>query len=309
MSPIAGRIVIIANPMSGRGRCAGMLDSVVEQLRGQGIGVTVVRTDRSGDAEWLAAEAACDESDRPRCVAGCGGDGTIQEVASALAKLRNMLGDRCPALGLVPVGRCNDLARVLGLSPSIPAIVDVLAHGQPVPLDLGRINERYFCTVATMGFDAAVSRYVDQMQNPLSGTPAYLYGAARVLMSYRPPTVTLEGDFGRFSGEIFLASTANTATYGGSIPIAPGADPTDGWLDLCVIHSENAPKRQLLPLLAKVLQGRHVGHPAVRLVRTRRVRIESQSLQELWADGECVANTPATIEVVPRAIRVMLPRG
>jgi len=282
-----------------------MADVVADGLRRMGVDVTVELTNASGDAGMIAHEASTGPDVAHFCVAACGGDGTIQEVAGALAR-RCVSGDAdVPSLGLIPAGRCNDFARALGVPLDADGITSVLAGGTPRPIDLGKVNDRYFCTVATAGIDAEVSRFVDGMRLPLTGTPAYLYGAVRVLMGYEAPCMVIEGDFGRVEGRFFLASSANTSSYGGAIPIAPGAVPTDGLLDVCLIRAMS--KLRAVSFVPIVLRGRHAKEPEVRLLKSKSLRIESAKSIELWADGEQIAETPAHIEIVPSAVRVLLP--
>ena len=295
-------ILIIANPTSGKGRHPKLLEKVAGHLRADGADVDIVYTQARGDAERMARSAAEDESRRPRCIAVSGGDGTIQEVVNGLVPLSKTLGDDAPTLGIIPSGRCNDLAHALKLPTEPRAVARVLLGREPTAIDLGCVNGRYFCTVATMGFDAAVSRYVDDMRMPLTGTIAYLYGAAITLLRYRPIEVKLTGDFGTHEGRVFLASTANTATYGGSIPIAPGASPTDGVFHLCIIG--HIPAISRLPMLYRATRGTHIHHPDARLLETQTVQIETPIPQELWADGEHIADTTATITIERGAIRV-----
>ncbi len=303
--PDVRSILIIVNPISGGGRGLRMAEAVADRLRRRGVSVMIRHTRSAGQAETIAREVSLSESDRPGCIVACGGDGTVQQVAHALALLKEELGDRCPTLGLAPCGRCNDFARVLGVRSDTKAVADVLATGQPKPIDLGRVGERHFCTVATVGVDAVITSYVDAMRVPLRGTAAYLYGTLCVLARYRGRRVRIEGDFGTIEQSVFVASTANTPSYGGAISIAPGADPTDGKLDLCVIDQVSG--LRMLTLLPRVLTGRHRSAPEVKFFRTGRIRIESAEKLELWADGERVGCTPATIEVVPAAVRVVLP--
>lgn len=295
-------ILIIANPTSGKGRHPKLLEYVTDHLRADGADVEIMCTQARGDAERMARTAAEDASGRPRCIAVSGGDGTIQEVVNGLVPLSKTLGDDTPTLGIIPSGRCNDLAHALKLPTEPRAVAQVLLGREPTAIDLGRVNGRYFCTVATMGFDAAVSRYVDDMRMPLSGTIAYLYGAAITLFRYRPIEVKLTGDFGTHQGRVFLASTANTATYGGSIPIAPGASPTDGVFHLCIIG--HIPGISRLPMLYRATRGDHIHHREVHLLETQTVQIETPTPQELWADGEHIADTPAAITIERGAIRV-----
>lgn len=297
-------IEIVANPISGRGRGRRTSQRVAEHLRARGLSVNLHHTSRPGDAGSIACDLSSNTRP-PGCIVACGGDGTIQEVAHALAGLKSDSGADCPTLGLAPAGRCNDFARALGISKDPARISETLASGRPRPVDLGRANGHYFCTVATVGVDADVSRFVDSMRMPLSGTPAYLYGALRVLVRYQPHSLILSGEFGTIEGPIFLASSANTPSYGGAIRIAPEADPMDGRLDVCVIEAIS--RLRALRLVPALLRGLHGDRPEVRVIRTSKLHIDSPESLELWADGERIARTPATLEAVSDAIRVMLP--
>jgi len=299
-------IVIVANPQSGRGRDPRLPETIADRLRQAGRIVSIAYTEKRGDGE-LASMAAMQKEPVPECIVACGGDGTIQEVAHALAISRDQLGQRTPILGLAPCGRCNDFARVLGIGPSVDRIVDVILHGTSHSIDLGRVNDRFFCTVATIGVDADISRYVDRMRVPLRGTLAYLYGTLCVMSRYRGRQLRIEGDFGVIDQPIFVASTANTSSYGGAIQIAPHAMPFDGYLDLCII--DQISRFRSAVMLPRILAGRHTLSHGVRFLRTRKLNIESQQPVEIWADGEPVARTPVTIEAMPAAIRVALPTG
>jgi diacylglycerol kinase (ATP) len=329
------RVLIIANPTSGKGRGAQTAEVVHTFLCGRGIKSRIRYTTKAGDAERIAREACChvkvDEanraehghasadhatpdrpdrpinSDLPDTIVACGGDGTIQQVAAVLAELRAKGRKTVPAMGLAPAGRCNDFARVLGITREPEAIANVLAEGVRTPLDLGRVNDRYFCTIATLGIDAEVSDFVDTMRMPLRGTIAYLYGAIRMLFRYRAKTVRIEGDFGEIERAVFLASTGNTSSYGGAIPIVPEANPTDGLLDLCVIDRVSRIRAMLL--IPVVMRGKHPGRRGITIVQSKKLRIVSDQAVELWADGERIGKTPVTIEAVPGAIDVLLSKN
>jgi diacylglycerol kinase (ATP) len=284
-----------------------MAQAVAAHLQKNHVEVTIRHTAAAGDAEVIAREVSLRGQDRPDGIVPCGGDGTVQEVVNALAPLRNELGAACPALGLAPTGRCNDFARAFGVNTDPRKIADVLATGAPQAIDLGRVGDRYFCTVATVGIDADITSFVDTMRMPLRGTVAYLYGTTRVLMWYRGRDLRIEGDFGVIQRRVFVASSANTPSYGGAIRIAPAAVPTDGMLDLCLI--DQVSKARMFTLLPRVLLGRHQSQPEVTFLKTKRLRIESRERLDLWADGEHVGCTPTTIEVVPGAVKVILPSG
>lgn len=298
-------ILVIANPTSGKGRGRRLSEDVVSALRSRGLTVSVEFTKAAGDAGRIAAQALRRDVGPPGCILACGGDGTLQQVAHELAVCRAEGNDRCPDFAVAPGGRCNDFARALGIPHDAGEIARIVAECPARPIDLGKANGRHFCTVATVGIDADISRYVDRMRMPLIGTPAYLYGAFRVLLRYAPRPLTIEGDFGRISEPIFLASSANTSSYGGAVPIAPGADPKDGTLDLCIIRHSSM--WRALRLVPAILRGTHTKRDGVTFQRVERLTIDGPEPTEIWADGEHIADTPATIEVVPKAIEMRVP--
>lgn len=294
--------LIIANPTSGRGRGRRAAESVAAALRAESQSVDIAFTTQAGDAERFARDA-CAGNGTVRTIVACGGDGTVQQVASVLAAVGAAGQKHDIVLALAPAGRCNDFARALGISRNIARITQTLLHGELKAHDLGRVNDRYFCTVATLGLDAEVTGFVDRMKMPLRGTPAYLYGAVRVLFRYRPPVVRIHGDFGIIEKPVFIATTANTAMYGGAIPIVPHADPTDGTLDVCLIDA--MPIYRALPFIPQAVLGRHGKRRGVHFFATKHFYMDSANPLEVWADGERVAQTPVEISVAAGAISVL----
>ncbi len=301
-----GTILVVYNPISGRGRGKRLAETISQQLGQRDIPVELEPTSRSGDAQQIVRVAVSTSPEKYRCVVACGGDGTVQETAHALATLSTQSEENVPPLGLAPAGRCNDFARALDISTEPEIIVEILHRNHTMPIDLGCANGQHFCTVATLGVDAQVSSFVDAMRMPLKGTIAYVYGAIRVLMNYRPTPVKLEGDFGLIEQPVFLATTANTSSYGGGIPIVPQAIPSDGKLDVCVIDSVG--KLSAFRMLPIVMTGRHTGRKGVRFLQTKKMTIQTASPQDVWADGERIATTPVTMSVVPNAIKVVVPK-
>ncbi|MEK6677051.1 MAG: diacylglycerol kinase family protein [Planctomycetota bacterium] len=298
-------ILIIVNPKSGRGKAEQKSKRLAEILQQRGRQVRIEPTRGRGDAERIAFAAIESDRERPTCIVACGGDGIISEIAHVLATARSSLGDQCPTMALAPAGRCNDFAKALRVPQKRDVIASLITNGVAKPIDLGWVNGRHFCTVAAFGIDAAITRYVDTTPMPLRGTPAYLVATLRVLKVFAPPTITIEGPFGRMERQILVASVANTPTYGGAIPIAPQADATDGQLDICLIDPVS--KFRILTLLPRILLGRHSHQPEVLFLRTSKLTLESSRPLEIWSDGEPISSTPATIQVVPAALRVMLP--
>ena len=293
---------IIVNPAAGRSRAersAGLLASAIEQKREP---VEVSLTAGPGDAEELARKAANAGATR---IVACGGDGTVHEVVNGIKSATD--GSDDVALGIISTGRCNDFSFALGLPRNSTEAIDYLVRSRVRTIDLGRIGDRYFTTIATLGFDSEVSQYVADGSPPsfLKGTPAYLYGAVVKLITYRSHWVSLKGDFGEFQGAVFLAATGNTSRYGGRMKVTPSASVDDGLLDVCLIRP--VPRLEVLRMIPKTFRGRHVDHPAVSMYRTRRLEIDSREPLWLWADGESITQTPATIEIVPGGLSVLVP--
>ncbi len=297
------RFLLIANPTAGMGRGKRLAVQVDQRLSAAGVTSDIRWTTASDDAERIASGALDDAgSDERICLVPCGGDGTVQEVVNAILSRR----ESGAVLGLAPSGRCNDFASTFGITPDAEQIADTLLVGRTRRVDVGRINDRYYCTIAAMGFDAAVSRYVNDTKLPLAGTMAYIVGTLRVLLTFKPVAVRLKYDDNLIEEELFLVATANTPSYGGKMRIAPAADVADGLLDVCIVSKMS--RLSGLNLLRAVLEGRHTELPGVRFVRTAAIEIETADRREVWADGEFITDTPVRIEAVPQALEVVTPQ-
>ncbi len=290
---------IIANPVSGRGRARRTGERVADLLHERGVYVDLMMSGAPGDCERLAREAL---ARGVRQVAACGGDGTVHEVVNGLA-------NSDAVLGVVPCGRGNDLARALGLSSDVENVVNTLVHGVDRAIDLGKVGDRFFATVASLGFDTVVAQRMQTQGTgfltralEVGGTVSYGLTVLRTLVGYRSSFVRLRGDFGVFEGRILLAATANAPFYGSGVKIAPDAMVDDGVLDVCIVADVS--RWTVLRMFLRAYSGAHVGHSAVRVVQTRTLQIESDDSLWIFADGEPMCEVPAKIEVVPGALKV-----
>ncbi|MSQ13182.1 MAG: diacylglycerol kinase family lipid kinase [Dehalococcoidia bacterium] len=296
------RWLLIANPISGRGKKRYLVEQVAARLRDAGRSVDLTWTQRQGHAEQLASIAVREGATHVVC---CGGDGTAHEVVNGIKRAQAPTG--AVTFGLVPLGRCDDLARTLNIPRDPLAAVQTLLAGNVRAIDLGVVNGCYFNTVATMGFDSVVAAYVNDGKTPrvLTGRSAYIYGTLVSLMRYRPIWVRITGDGGDFEGPVFLAATGNAAIYAGGMKIAPPAVVDDGRLDLCLVRE--VPKLDVLQMLPKVFSGGHTRHPRVSMHTFTRMEIATKEPVTIWADGEPVTKTPAVFQVAPKALGVLAP--
>ena len=295
---ISEDFLIIANPISGKGKSKVIAERALERLTSSGRRGRLALTTRRGDARRLAQKAI---QNGCRWLIACGGDGTIHEIVNAIAARPHIV------LGLIPCGRGNDFARALKIPKDPAQAIQVLLNGKPFEVDVGRIGDFYFDTIVTCGYDAEVSRRASEANVPFSGTATYVYTAITTLFSYNTPAVRLEGDFGVYEGEILLAATGITPHYGGGFKIVPNAVMNDGLFDVCIIKPVS--RLTVLSMLVKLFWGGHTAHPAVSIQRTKSLTIHTDPPTLLYADGEKVGYTPATVELVERGLTVLVPAG
>ena len=319
--------VIIANPISGKGHAKNVAEQGYAALTESGQQGQLVLTSASGDAKRFAQKAAADGT---RYVIACGGDGTLHEVVNGIAMVPDV------TLGVLPCGRGNDFAAAVGIPLKPEAAIATLLSGTPIRVDLGRCynnsqlsavsrqqeditspenlltdnqqptTNNYFTTIATCGYDTEVSRRAAKGTPLFAGTASYAYAAVETLFYYEPPFVRLEGDFGTHEGPLLLAATGITSRYGGGFQIVPNARIDDGLFDVCIIRPVSS--LTVLRLLVTLFWGGHVGHPAVSIHQTRTLKIETDTPMLLYADGEPMCETPATIEIIKHGLVVMSPQ-
>jgi len=262
---------ILLNPASGRRRGARWRERL--EALGRSAGVEVVVTESPDDLVERARRAAADGIER---LLVAGGDGTYHLAAQGLARSDT-------ALAPIALGTGNDLARELRLSLDPARAVAQALEGPIDRIDLGRIDGRYFCGVAGIGFDAAVAERARRVRW-LRGPAVYAFATLACLARYAAPRIRLETESGTLEGRAFFVVFANTGHYGGGMRIAPDADPADGLLD--VVWVDRVSKWELLRLFPRVYRGGHVGHPAVRITRTAGARLQVDRSQFVNADGE-----------------------
>lgn len=297
-TPTTEDFLLIANPISGKGKSKIIAEKAYRQLTANGRKGELTLTTQRGDAHRLAEEAI---QNGCRWLIACGGDGTVHEIVNAIAARPEVI------LGLVPCGRGNDFAKALKIPKNLNQAIQVLLSGRPFQVDVGKVGDMYFDTIITCGYDAEVSRRASEANVPFSGTATYIYTAITTLFSYNTPVARLEGDFGVHEGNILLAATGITPRYGGGFKIVPNAVLNDGLLDVCIIESVSRPT--VLRMLIKLFWGGHTSHPAVNIQRTKSLTIQTDPPTLLYADGEKIGYTPATVELVERGLTVLVPAG
>ena len=287
-------LALIVNPLAGGGRAGRMLADVRSALHALDLDHHVEATQSLEHAQELARAAAR----RGETAVAFGGDGLIGAVAGAL---RDGLG----VLGVLPGGRGNDFARMLGLPLDPRDACGILATGEIRPLDLGQVGPRTFIGIASCGFDSAANRIANEA-TLVRGNLVYAYGALRALAGWESAqfTVSVDGGAARtLSG--YTVAAANSRYYGGGMMMAPEASLEDGLLDLVIVSDISRPR--FLTLLPTVFRGEHVDHDCVEVIRCASVQIAASRPFTMYADGDPIAELPVTVSVLPAAVRTLVP--
>jgi diacylglycerol kinase (ATP) len=295
-----GRVTVLTNPASGHGNAPHAAEKAIERLQQRGIDAVAIVGSDAEHARGLLHAAVETGTDALVVV---GGDGVISDALQAVA------GTDIP-LGIIPAGTGNDHAREFGLPTKDPvAAADVIADGWTETVDLGRIRDRkgltkWFGTVAAAGFDSLVTDRANRMAWP-RGRMRYNLAMLAELSRLRllPFRLVLDGR-DELVTELTLAAFGNTRSYGGGMLICPNADPTDGQLDITMVHS--ASRTRLIRLFPTVYKGTHVELDEVTTARAKSVEVDSPAINA-YADGEYACALPAEISAVPGALRVLRP--
>jgi YegS/Rv2252/BmrU family lipid kinase len=285
---------LIVNPSAGDGRAGRELPAVEAALRRLDLSYHVEQTRSIDHARELAQHAA----GTGETAVALGGDGLIGAVADAIKHSEGVLG-------VLPGGRGNDFARVLGIPRDPAAACETLKTGVVRELDLGAAGEKTFIGIASCGFDSEANRIANETKL-VKGNLVYAYGAIRALAGWKPAhfEVTIDGgDPHRYSG--YTIAAANSKAYGGGMYMAPDASLQDGKIDVVVVAQ--VPKLRFLRLLPTVFKGEHVKQPSVHVLRGAEVRISADRPFTMYADGDPIAELPVTVRALRGAVRVIVP--
>jgi len=287
------KLLLLANPTAAGGRARRLLPSVIEVLRRQAATIECVEAATADELAAAARDATRAGYDR---VLVAGGDGTVHIVLNELRGSES-------ALGVLPLGHGNDLARALGVPLDPSEAAEFLLRAPVAPMDLGRVGDRVFATVAAVGLDAETNRRARTWGPWPRGHLRYFFAGLRTLLSYVPYRFNLVTDSEEFNGEAMWVAVANAPCYGGGIRIAPEASLDDGLLDVCVIERISAPA--LLALYPALMRGGHLRARPVRYFRCARAQFRAPVGPELHADGEPITRLPAEVVVEPEAVKVV----
>ena len=293
----AAPVVVVANPTAGRGkagRLIGKADAILHDLRVE----HEVRVSESGDDLEATVRRAAE--DGAGIVAVLGGDGTVSLGANGV------LGTGA-ALAILPAGTGDDFAKVVGAG-RFDAAVRLLANPKIVPIDLvslvAGVEHRHFVNIAGAGFDSEVNETANGMSVRLGGTGTYVAAVLKTLSRFSPAHYELTIDGEALSVDAMLTVVGSGIQYGGGMKVLPNACVNDGLLDVCIVEALS--KTAFLRAFPRVFTGSHGRHPKVRMMRGTTVTVEANRKMLVYADGERVGPLPATFEVRPGALPIVV---
>ncbi len=227
-----------------------------------------------------------------------GGDGTLN------AAIDGLISTQLP-LGILPLGTANDLVRTLKIPTSLPEACKVIANGQIKQIDIGKVNDKYFFNVASLGLSVQITQNLTKEAKRRWGVLAYAATTLRVIWQSRP-----------FRAEIVLAeetirvrtiqiAIGNGRHYGGGMVVAEDAAIDDQRLDLYSLETKQW--WQILALLPTMRQGNHAILPGVRVLQGQEIEIRTSKSRPINTDGEITTRTPAKFSVMPKALAVLVP--
>jgi len=288
-------IALLTNPTAGKGKGSRSAAIALPRLQEAGFRVRQLAGRDGDEACDLAARAVADGLET---LVVCGGDGMVHLAVQVLANTPT-------ALGIIPAGTGNDVARYLGIPRNDPqAAADVVVGSHVRTIDLAKAGPTYFATVLASGFDSRVTERANAMRWP-RGQMRYTLATLGELRVFEPLTYTLDMDGVVRRLDAMLVAVGNGPSFGGGLRITEGAEIDDGLLDVVVIKPMSKP--ELVRVYPKLYTGRHVTHPQYEHHRCRSITIAAPGIVA-YADGERLGALPLTVDVVPNALRVVAPR-
>ena len=285
-------ITFIVNPISGTGDKAEIPDLIAELLDAERFSYDIRQTQYRGHAAEIARQCADDGID---VVVAVGGDGTVNEVARSLTHTNT-------ALGIIPCGSGNGLARHLCIPINVRKAIQVINECQIESFDYGVINDLpFFCTCG-MGFDAFISLKFAQAGK--RGPVTYVENVLKEGLKYKPETYEIVDDSGTNSYNAFLIACANASQYGNNAYIAPGATMKDGLMDVIVMEPFDALEA---PQIAADLFMKTLGNNSkIKTFRTRQLTIHRKQAGAIHYDGDPImTGTDIDVHIEHLGIRIV----
>lgn len=287
------KVRFIYNPYSGENAIVNKLDTVIKIHQNHGYEIVPYRIERGREID--ESLECIDKSYAYVLIAG--GDGTVDSVLNAMMRK----GIKLP-IAILPVGTANDFGKFIDMPQDITVACERIVESKPIPLDIGKINDKYFINVASTGLFTDVSQKTDIHLKNAIGKLAYYIKGLEELPNFRKLKVNITSKEYNYNGEMYLLLLFNGKTAG-NLNLATKADAQDGMLDLILFKA--VPLIEFLPLFLKVLRGDHLDSEKVVYFKTSDVLIECDEDIVTDIDGEKGPEFPLRVQCIKDGIQVL----
>lgn len=299
----------IINPSAGHGKAGKRWPEILAYLEAQGFVVTW----RLTEGRWHAYHIAREYMEKgATLLISVGGEGVMNEILNGMLAARNK--GTLPPLAMIPVGTGTDLSRTLRISKEYHEAVDIIKNGRVMLIDIGRIAfslgnriwTRYFINASDAGLGGAVARLTNTIPKVLGGFLTFLLSSLAALLSFKRMKLEIRVD-GKFvdRGLMTIVGALNGQYFGGGMHAAPMAVVDDGVMEFMYVKDTNFFKF-LAKVLARVYQGEHLAYHKVHVNRGKEMVIKGHKAFLVDVDGEVEKAKKIRVEVLPRAIGILV---
>ncbi|QAA34616.1 MULTISPECIES: YegS/Rv2252/BmrU family lipid kinase [Clostridium] len=287
------KVKFIYNPFSGENVILDELDKVIRIHQKYGYIIVPYRINKESDI----SEALHDIDEDYYYILVAGGDGTVDSLVNAM-KAKNI---DLP-IGILPVGTANDFAKFLDIPSAVGEACKRILESEPTPVDIGKINDKYFINVASTGLFTDVSQKTDENLKNMIGKLAYYLKGLEQLPNFRKLKVKISSKELEYDGYMYLMLVFNGQTAG-NFNLATRADVMDGYLDVIIFKAVSI--KDLIPLFIRVIRGEHLDDPKVIYYKTKELTIETDEDIVTDIDGEKGPGFPLHLQCIEGGIKVL----
>jgi YegS/Rv2252/BmrU family lipid kinase len=293
-------ILIIINPVAGKGRTIEIMPKIKEKLDPlkNEIEYKLILSNYAGEISEIT-KRHYDLGYREFIAVG--GDGTLSELINGLdfAKLESV------KIGIIPLGTGNDFVKNFSEKNDVNLVLDAVIHDQTKTVDMGIVNSHMFINVCSFGIDGPIIKDTEKYKKIFPGKFSYLFSTLKAGITFKPKKVKVQIDDQIYKGQMILVAVGNGKYFGGGMKVCPDALLTDGLFDICLV--KDVSKAKFMKEISKVYSGRLGEVNEVTYSKGRFIRIEVEDGQYLInVDGNLVGTTPVEISIIENAVRVFV---
>jgi YegS/Rv2252/BmrU family lipid kinase len=289
---LKGKALFIINPISGGKKKDGVPGLIEKYLDARFLTPVIVFSDSASHAQQIAKDAR----DKFEVVVAVGGDGTVNEIASAIVGADTLLG-------IIPFGSGNGLARFLKIPMNTKKAIKALNTSNIATIDSATLNSKPFFNMAGMGFDAHIAEVFSH--NKKRGFITYIKASIEELNKYKSEVYQLHIDGQTYEREAFMLSFANSSQYGNNAHISPNASVQDGLLDVCVI--KKFPLWRFFEMGIRMLTKTTDKTKSLEIIRGKHIFVKRMGPGPVHLDGEPHAEeADINIVVMPASLKVIV---